>query len=70
MALHAIEMFDKDNKCVLSAGFFQNKNAHSRDFTLDDDERVLGIYSRIEKRYANQAIHRDFQFIIGKQIQP
>ena len=67
VALHAIEMLDDEGKCVLSAGFFQNKNAHTREFILDDDERVIGISSRIEKRYATQAIHRDFQFIIGRR---
>lgn len=60
VALHAIEMFDEDEECILSAGFFFNKNARTREFILDDDERLIGIYSRIEKRYSTQAIHRDF----------
>ena len=60
VALHAIEMFDDQNKCVLSAGFFGNKNAKVREFLLDEGERIVGFYSRIERRYAEQAIHRDF----------
>ena len=52
VALHAIEFFDKNDACILSAGFFLNKNAQTREFILDDDERILGIYSRIEKRYS------------------
>ena len=27
VALHAIEFFDKNDACILSAGFFLNKNA-------------------------------------------
>jgi hypothetical protein len=60
VALHGIELFDADNNCILQAGFFQNKNAHARDFYLEEGEKIIGIYSRIEKRYATQAIHRDF----------
>jgi hypothetical protein len=52
VALHGIEFFDSDDNCILTAGFFNNKNAMSRDFVLDDDERVIGIFSRVEKRYS------------------
>lgn len=52
VALHGIEFFDRDDNCILTAGFFNNKNAISRDFVLDDDEEVIGIFSRVEKRYS------------------
>lgn len=50
-ALHAIEFFGASESVVLSVGFFHNKNAQTREFKLQDDERIIGFSSRIEKRY-------------------
>lgn len=68
VALHGIELFDANDKCLCAAGFFGNQKAHTRDYLLDENERIIGIFSRIEQRYETQAIHRDFQFLIGKPI--
>jgi hypothetical protein len=68
VALHGIELLDNKGQVLVQAGFFQNKNAVTREFQLDPDEKIVGIYSRIEKRYEQQAIHRDFQFIIAKKV--
>ena len=51
-ALHGIELFDNVNNCVLKAGFFYNPNAKTREFLLEEGERIVGIVSRIEKRFA------------------
>jgi hypothetical protein len=66
--LHAIEFFDEDNKLLMSAGFFHNPKATTRDIYLEEGERIVGIVSRIEKRYAEQAIHRDFQLILAQLV--
>jgi hypothetical protein len=51
VALHGIEFFDSDNNLLLRAGFFGNQKAYTREFTLDEDERLIGVFSRIEERY-------------------
>lgn len=51
VALHGIELFDASDKCILAAGFFGNQKAHTRDYYLEEGERIIGIYSRIEERY-------------------
>ena len=50
--LHGIEFFDNNDKCILSAGFFYNPLAKTRDIYLEEGERVIGIVSRIEQQYA------------------
>lgn len=52
----------------MSAGFFHNPKATTRDIYLEEGERIVGIVSRIEKRYAEQAIHRDFQLILAQLV--
>jgi hypothetical protein len=52
----------------LAAGFFFNTNASTRDIILDEGERIIGVQSRIEKKFEKQAIHRDFQLILGKLV--
>jgi hypothetical protein len=68
VGLHAFEFRDKNDRVMLQAGFSGNRQTLVRDFILEPGERVLGVHSRIEKRYDKQAIHRDFQFIIGRQL--
>jgi hypothetical protein len=68
VALHGFEFLGDDDYELFKAGYFGNKLAKTREIKLEVGERVLGVYSRIEKRYGSQAIHRDFQFIIGKKI--
>lgn len=46
--LHAIELFDKNDVCVLRVGFLFNPNAQTRDIYLEEGERIVGIKSRIE----------------------
>ena len=66
--LHGIELFDAEDNLLLSAGFFYNAQAKVRDIILEEGERIIGIQSRIEQKYAQQAIHRDFQLILGKLV--
>ena len=68
VGLHGFKFFNKYGDCILTAGFWGNESCVERDFLLEPGERVIGIHSRIETRYENQAIHRDFQFILGKLI--
>ena len=42
-ALHGIELFDEEDNLLLSAGFFHNPKATTREFELDDDERIVGV---------------------------
>lgn len=45
-------MYDENDEKVVSAGFFFNPKATERDIILDEGERIIGIVSRIEQRYA------------------
>ena len=42
-ALHGIELFDEEDNLLLSAGFFHNPKATTREFELDEDERIVGV---------------------------
>lgn len=66
VGLHAFEFRDKHDSVLLKAGFSGNAQTTVRDFLLEPGEKVIGIHSRVEKRYEKQAIHRDFQFIIAR----
>ena len=43
--LYAIQFLDKDEVCVLKAGFFHS-SYQRKELILAEDERVLGIISR------------------------
>ncbi len=58
-----IEFYDKNGVSLLKAGDKAKFDIYY-EFTLEDNERIIGVKSEIES-YDN-AIHRNFAFVIGK----
>jgi hypothetical protein len=60
--LFGLMFFDKAGNCILQAGDCTNKTVE--EIVLEDDERVVGVVSRLNRGFP--AYHQDVQFKIHK----
>ena len=63
--LYAVQFLDRDDQCILKAGYFHNSYLR-KEIPLAEDERILGIISR--QNNPVNAQHLDLQFKIGRII--
>lgn len=52
MGLHGFELLDDDLNTIVKVGMWTNDDCTVREFLVEEGERILGIASRIEKRYS------------------
>lgn len=65
--LWGIQLFDKDNRMLLDAGYTKGgKVKHSIEFTLEEDERIVGVKSHVWKGI--EPSQGDVVFIIGRLV--
>jgi hypothetical protein len=65
--LWGVQFFDKDNKMLLEAGCTEDEKVkHSREFTLEEDERIVGVKSQVDKGYEPEQL--DIVFILGRLV--
>ncbi len=62
--LYKVEFYNKNNDLLLKVGF--DGGDTSKEFILEDDERIIGVKSKLYSK--TYALHYDLVFIIGKLV--
>ncbi len=60
-----VQFFDKNEVKILEAGYFSSNSAVSKEFILEEGQRIIGVKSKLVTGFINKPRMVNLVFVIG-----